>query len=76
MEVIPDTLMTLLRLVAAGPFPLTFAAEPTIRQLERLAEMGVLDLAVTPVEGPPKSVGRRAVVLGVLPEGKHHLLGT
>jgi hypothetical protein len=65
--------MTLLRLVAAGPFPLAFGSEPTIRQLERLAELGLVALTVKPIEDALESTGRRAVVLRVLPEGKHLL---
>jgi uncharacterized protein YjiS (DUF1127 family) len=69
----PENLMTLLRLVAAGPFPLTFRAGQTICELQQLADLDLVDLAILPLFPPSQSEGRRAVVLGLLPEGKRLL---
>jgi hypothetical protein len=71
----PENLMTLLRLVSAGPFPLTFRSDQTIHELQQLADSELVDLATRPLAPPPHGEGRRAVVLALLPEGKRLLRG-
>jgi hypothetical protein len=73
MDAIPETSMTLLRLVAAGPFLLTFTAEPTIQRLEELSMTCLIDVEV--IQPDPSSLvpGRKAVVRGLLRQGREVL---